>query len=143
MGFSGSSTNAASFIEDILNAASKRNRDANLAWGQEMEAEIERSRTKLAQQQQAELAAALARLDSRLTKRMTQTADYLSADTRKLVVDVCRRLAQQRAQDLNLISARFESADLNDTLKARQTDAILDTLLQVAELKLREGGDQK
>jgi hypothetical protein len=143
IGFGGSGTNAASFKEDILSAAEKRNRDANLAWGREVEAEIERSRNKLAQQQQAELAAALARLDSRLTNRMTQTAGYLSADTRKLVVDVCQRLAQQRAQDLNLIRARFESADENDTLKARQTDAILDTLLQVAELKLREGGDQK
>jgi len=143
IGFGGSGAGAASFKEDLLNAAEKRNRDANLAWGREVEAEMERSRAKLAQQQRAELAAALARLDSRLTNRMTQTAGYLRTDTQKLVVDVCQKLAQQRAQDLGLINARFESANENDTLKARQTEAILDTLLQVAEMKLREGGEQR
>jgi hypothetical protein len=100
-------------------------------------AEIARSHTDLTQQQKAELTAALDRVDSRMTRRLKLVEGSARDDAQKTAVDVYRIISQQRAQDLNLINLRFDGIEASSTLETRQTDAILNTLLQVAELKLK------
>jgi hypothetical protein len=58
-------------------------------------------------------------------------------DTQKLAVGLYKTISQQRAQDLDVINIRFDSIEASHAIDTRQTDAILDTLLQVAELRLK------
>jgi len=127
----------AALKEDILKTAEESNRAARAAWLQEVRAEIARSRTDLTEQQKAELTAALARLDSRFAGRLTLAENRMRDDAQKLAGDLYKTVSQQRAQDLGAISVRFESIEASSAVKERQTDAILDTLLQVADLRLR------
>jgi hypothetical protein len=58
-------------------------------------------------------------------------------DTQKLVSDMYRTVAQQRAQDLEAITLRFDSTEASNAIESRQTNEVLGTLLEVADLKLR------
>ncbi len=134
---------AAALKSDILQAAEEQNRKADLAWVRDLRAEIAASRTDLTQQQQALLVAALTNVESRLTNRITVTTDNVTANTRKSIVDLYQAVSLQRQEDLGTVNARVDSlADASDA-KARQTDAVLDTLLQFANLSLRQPGEQK
>jgi anti-sigma-K factor RskA len=135
--FGRSDFDAAAFKQDILTAAEKRNQESRIALIREMRSEIERSQTNLTQQQQVQLTATLARLDSRITGRIATSEGRVKDDTQKLVSDLYRVIAQQRAQDLEAINLRLDSTDANNAIKTRQTNEILGTLLQVADLKLR------
>jgi hypothetical protein len=135
--FGRSDMDAAALKNDILRIAGERDRQAQAAWIREVRAEIARSQTDSTRRQQTELAGALERLNSRLTERMTSAEGRMRNDTQELAVDLYRRVAQQRAQDFDVINARFDSIEASSAVKERQTDAILDTLLQVAELRLR------
>ena len=48
-----------------------------------------------------------------------------------------RTLETQRVQDLSSVNDRLNRITVNGEIKSNQTDAILETLLQVAELKLK------
>jgi hypothetical protein len=137
MSFGRNDIDVAALKKDILKSAEEKNREAGASWLQEARAEIARSRADLTRQQQTELTAALARLDSRFTGRLTLAEGRMRDDTQKLAVGLYKTVAQQRAQDLGIINVRFDSIETNHAIDARQTDAILDTLLQVAELRLK------
>lgn len=137
LGFTRSSVDIAALKKDFLRAAEEQNRRTTESFLREVRAEITGSRTDLTLQQQTELAAALDRVDSRMTGRLKRTEDRVREDAQKMAVDVYRTVSQQRAQDLNLINLRFDGIETKSALETRQTDAILDTLLQAAELRLK------
>jgi uncharacterized membrane protein len=137
MGFTRGSIDVTALKTDFLKAAQAQNQRAAGSFLQEVRAEIARSHTDLTQQQKAELTAALDRVDSRMTRRLKLVEGSARDDAQKTAVDVYRIISQQRAQDLNLINLRFDGIEASSTLETRQTDAILNTLLQVAELKLK------
>jgi hypothetical protein len=127
----------AALKRDILKAAEQQNQDTRANWLREVRAEIARSQTDLTQQQRAELAAAVAGLESRMNGRLTAAEDSMREDTETLAVNLYRTVAQDRARDLSLINLRFDSIEANNAIETKQTDAILGTLLQAAELRLR------
>jgi hypothetical protein len=135
--FSRGKMDAAAIKEEILKITAERNRAAAQAWMQQIRTEIENSRTDLTRQQREELTAAFARLNSRLSDRILQETDNVRIDTGALVSDMYKTVSQQRARDLALINNRFENTKELGAFKERQTNEILDTLLQVAELKLK------
>ncbi len=122
---------------DILKTAENSNREARDAWLQEVRAEIALSRADLTRQQQAQLAAGLAHLESSFIERLILTEGRMRDETQKQAVALYRTVAQQRAQDLDAINLRFDGMETYNAIETRQTDAILNTLLQVAELRLR------
>ena len=136
-GFTRGSIDVTALKRDCLKAAEEQNRRTQENFLQEVRVEIARSRTDLTQQQKAELTAALDRMDSRITGRLKLAEVRVRDDAQKMVVDVYRTVSQQRAQDLNLINLRFDGIEASSTLETRQNNAILNTLLQVAELKLK------
>jgi type V secretory pathway adhesin AidA len=123
--------------KDFLKAAEEQNNQARAAWLQEVYAEITRSRTDLTQQQKAELTAAMNRLDTRWTGRLNAAESRVKSDTRDMAVNLYRTVAQDRAQDLRFINLRFDSIETNNAIETRQTDAMIGTLLQAAELRLK------
>ncbi len=137
LSFGGNGINVEALREDILAAADAKTREAKAVWMDDVKVESARSISDLSQKQQKELTIALNRLDARLSEHILLAEDRVRADTQKLAVDLYRSISQQRAQDLNLIDLRLGRIEASNTIKARQTDAILDTLLQEAELRLR------
>jgi hypothetical protein len=128
---------------DILKAADERNREAALGWIQDLRSEINNSRMDLTQQQQVQLVGALTGLESRINNRISATADELKAGAQKNSLDMYQAVSLQRDQDMGRINTRFDTVVENFDAKARQTDTILDTLLQIANLNLKQPGDQK
>lgn len=128
----------AKFREDILADANRQGQEATTARIQEVRSEILHSQIELKRQQEVQIAAAMARIDSQTTGHITSSSAEVRKDTQNLVSDVYRVIAQQRAQDLEAINLRLDSADANNAIKATQTNEILGTLLQVADLKLRQ-----
>jgi hypothetical protein len=127
----------AALKKDLLDAAEKRNLEARSAWIQDVQNDISHSYDRLSQQQQAQIADALIRMDSRVTGRITNSEGQVRDDTRKLVSDLYHVISQERAQDLEAVNLRFESSDANEAIKTRQQNEILGTLLQVADLRLK------
>jgi hypothetical protein len=127
----------AALKKDLLDAAEKRNLEARAAWIQDVQNEISHSNDHMNQQQKVQLTQALVRLDSRFNGHLTNSEGQVRDDTRKLVSDLYRVVSQERAQDLEAINLRFDSNDANNAIKARQTNEILGTLLQVADLRLK------
>jgi anti-sigma factor RsiW len=122
---------------DILKSAEEQSRKSRNAWIQELRAEIERSNATLTRQQQAYLATELQRLSSRLSQRITRAEGNARTDAQGMVADMYQTVSRQRAQDLSIMDVRFDSIEAKNAVKTQQTEDILDTLLQVAELKLR------
>jgi anti-sigma factor RsiW len=137
MGFTRGSIDATALKRDFLKAAEEQNRRTAESFLQEVRAEIAQSHTDLTQQQKAELTAALDRVDSRMAGRLKLAEGSARDEARKMAADVYQTISRQRVQDLNLINLRFDGIEASSTLETRQTDAILNTLLQVAELKLK------
>jgi hypothetical protein len=137
MGFTRSSVDVAALKSDFLKSAEEQNRRTVEGYLREVRAEIALTRTDLTQQQKAELIAALDHMDSRIAGRMKLGEDRMRDDAQKMAVDVYRTVSQQRAQDLNLINLRFDGVETKNAVETQQTDAMLSTLFQVAELKLK------
>jgi hypothetical protein len=127
----------AALKRDILKSTEEQNNRSRAVWLQEVKAEITRSRTDLTQQQKADLTAAMNRLDSRWTGRLSAAEKRLNSNSKDVAADLYRTMAQDRAQDLKFINLRFDSIETNNAIKTRQTDAMIGTLLQAAELRLK------
>jgi predicted anti-sigma-YlaC factor YlaD len=128
---------------EILQTADEKNRQADLAWVQDLRSEMTQFYTDLTQQQQAQLLAALTALQSRLNSHITLTADDIRAGTQKSIVDLYQAVSLQRQEDLNGLNVRLDKIVEDNEIRARQTDAILETLLQIANLNIKQAGDQK
>jgi hypothetical protein len=137
LSFGHSDIDVGSLKKDILRTANENDHKAKAAWLQEVRAEIERSQAELARQAQNERTSALAHLDSLLTGRINLAEGRLRGYSQNLALNLFGTVAQQRAKDLQVINLRFDSIEENNAIETRQTDAILDTLLQAAELRLR------
>jgi len=128
---------------DILRAAEEKNRDLLLTNIQILRSEIAGTRADLTQQQQIQLLSALERVETRVNNRINLTAEDLKAGSQRSALDLYQAVSLQREQDVNATNARLDKVVENFESKARQTDAILETLLQIANLNLKQPGDQK
>jgi hypothetical protein len=137
LNFGANSIDVAALKNEILEAAEARSREGRAALIQEMRSEIARSGSDLSRKQHVELVKALMAADARFDRRLAQSEDNLRNDSQKMIAGLYQTVSQQRARDLDLINLRFASAQADDALKTQQTDEILDTLLQEAELRLR------
>ena len=142
MSFNSNVIDVAALREDILKTAEERNRQATAAWAQKVRDDIESSFTDLTREQRDELMTSLAQLDARLTGGLDTVETRMKDNTQKLETEIYQTVDQQRAQDLEVINLRFDSFELNNAIQGRQTDAVLDTLVQLAELSFREAGGQ-
>ncbi len=128
---------------DILRSTDERSREMALGYIQNLRSEIAGARADLGQQQQIQLIAALDRLETRVNTRISATAEDLKASTQSSAANLYQTVTFQRAQDINAVNARLDKVVDNVDVKARQTDEILETLLQIANLNLKQPGDQK
>jgi hypothetical protein len=128
---------------DILRAAEERNRGFLISNIQNLRSEIARTQSDLTHQQQGLLLASLDRMETRVNNRISLTAEDLKAGNQKSALDVYQAVSLQHEQDVNATNARLDKVVDTFESRSRQTDSILETLLQIANLNLKQPGDQK
>ncbi len=133
----GRTADPAAFREEILRAAGERQRAADEALVREIRAEIERARAESSARQREYVDATLAGFDRKVGARLAASEERTGEDARRLVAAAYQLSAQQRALDLNVINARFDTIEAVDAIKTRQTRDILGTLLEQTELRIR------
>jgi hypothetical protein len=126
---------------DILKTSEEKNRATAMAWIRDLRAELI-SRTDLTQQQQMQLVEALSGIETRLNGRMNATADTMRTGVEKANAELYQTVTLQRDQDLNQLNTRLDNVTEANTAKFRQTDEILETLLQIVT-NLKQPGEQK
>jgi len=98
--------------------------------------ELTQGNHSLSPTQQKWVLTSLGKVENRLNQQILTTGTLLQARNEQAVTRLTESFSRQREKDLTLIDASFRSLAQRDALKNEQTDAILDTLIQVAELKM-------
>jgi|SRR6266508_1935405 len=122
---------------ELVRLLEDRSRNNKLEILQTLRAEMARSESALSRKQRLVLETALSRLESRINHRIVDAAASLESANQRSLGDMYRTLETQRVQDLSSVNDRLNRITVNGEIKGNQTDAILETLLQVAELKLK------
>lgn len=122
---------------ELLRVLDERLRQERLHWIQAIKTEQSRSAPALSRRQQAELARVLASLEQRVNERIVTTSAALQTRWDKSLSDTYDSVQVQRQRDVMLALQRLDQLRKQEEVKASETDAILETLLQVAEVRLR------
>ena len=96
-----------------------------------------RSNKAIGREQRALLEQAINNVELRMGQLVSTTAASLEKKTDRSVQELYRKVSLERARDLAAIDNRMNLLAINGEVKSTQTDAILTTLLQVAELRMR------
>jgi hypothetical protein len=102
-----------------------------------VQAELKQSTTLSSQQQRQLLRAALESMETRFNNQLTSAGKALEARNDRALLSLIGAWQTQRERDLVRINASFDQMIAQGQLKERQTDNILNTLIQVAELKMQ------
>ena len=121
----------------ILEVVEERSRKENLEWVKAMRSEIAQSQKGLTQKQRVALETALASLEGRMVKHVETTARRLEERNDLSVANLYQTISRQRERDQSAFDAKLARLVMSGEIKNKQTDAILETLLQVAELRLK------
>jgi anti-sigma factor RsiW len=142
-GYPAATLDSSALKAEILKVADERNRELAAAYFGALRSELAATRSDLTQQQQVRMISALNALETSFNQRMEANGEDLRAGSRKSSVDLFQAISLQREQDMNAVNARIDKVIDDSEVKARQTDTILETLLQVANLNLKQPGEQK
>jgi Putative zinc-finger len=121
--------------QELLTAVEEKLRTERLQWVELVQSELRQSTTKLNQQQRQLFRTALEDLETRLNSRMDLAQTVLEKKNDQAFLTVYDAFQSQREQDLTRIYTGLTQMVARGAIKERQTDAILNTLLEVAELK--------
>lgn len=124
----------------IQRAVEERTQADDRRWAETLRAEMNRSLTDLTQQQRTVLEVALANLESRMGSQVATAVQAVKDDTSLSQQRLYQVVSLERERDLNQLSQRMNQLAVDGERKNSQTDAILETLLQVAELRLTNTG---
>ncbi len=128
---------------EILKAAEAQNREAMREWVQSLQVDLSYMRADLTRQQQAYLDVALSNLESQFNERIILASDSVRDGAERSMLQIYQTVSMQHQDDVEDLNARLDDVILTGDTRARQTDAILETLLQIANMSFRQPGDQK
>ncbi len=125
----------AAIKEELFRRLTAESTKENLALLAQLREEIENSKKALSDSQKALLRRTLSELENRIDGKIIQTAASVQDRTGETLAAYHRTLQLEREQDLLAINGRLNRIAASGYEKNRQTDEILETLLQVAELQ--------
>ena len=102
-----------------------------------VQTELKQSTTLISRQQRELLRVALESMETRFNSQLTTAGKTLEARNDQALLSLIGAWQAQREHDLARINVSFEHIQAQGQLKERQTDNILNTLIQVAQLKLQ------
>jgi Putative zinc-finger len=132
-----SPVNVDSLKADILQALEEKSRQERLLWVQDTRKELALSSRRLTQKQQKSLEAALAELEARVNDRMITRDLALQANWKQSLGDLYGTIQVQRKRDLLATKNGIDRLAARGEVRSSETEAILGTLLQVAEYKMK------
>ena len=121
---------------ELLRVLGERSHQEHQLWVQGVRQELTRSNLALNRKQQKLTETALAGLETRVNHQMLTREFALQASWKQSVTDLYQTLQTQRKQDLVLTKNRLDRLVVQGEMRSNQTDAILETLLQVAEMRM-------
>ncbi len=121
----------------ILQMVAERNRKEDLEWVRTLRAELAQSHKAITRNQRTQLEAVLGNLEARMNVHLDQTARALDDRTSQSLATFYQAMKRQRESDLALVDSKLDRLALSGEKKSNETDAILETLLQVADLKTK------
>ncbi len=127
----------------ILRVVEERNRKEELEWVRRLRAEVARSQRGFTGGQRALLATALENLENRMNSRVDETARVLDQRRAQSVTDLYKAVKLQQDSNLALVDAKLNRLAINGEKKNNEIDAILETILQVAELNTQQSPGER
>jgi hypothetical protein len=121
----------------ILQMAEERNRKDVLDWVRTLRVEIAQGNRRLDERQRTLLQAALTNVERRMDGTLSEAVQTIETTTDKSLSNLYATVNLQRERDVNAFNDRLDRVALTNETRNNQTDAILDTLLQAAELRLK------
>ena len=121
----------------ILKLAEERSRRDVAEWMRTLRAELARSSRAISREQNIVLAQALDNLETRMGTIVAAAATDLEKRSDQSIDDLYTKISTERTRDLAAVQDRIDLLAVSGEMKSSQTDVILQTLLQVAELRLR------
>lgn len=111
-------------------------RRENLELMRTVRSELEKSGSELSRRQRMMLETALSQVESRMNGRILATATTLENSTQRSMTHLLQAVDTRRERDLAAIHERLNRIVVNGEIKSNQTDVILETLIQVADLRI-------
>ena len=121
----------------LMRMISERNQRESLELARSLRAEMARSNKTLSREQTTLLAQVLDGVELRMTRFVAAAAGDLERKTDASMQELYRTVSLERANDRAAIENRINLVAANGEIKDTQTDAILETLLQVAEARVK------
>ena len=122
----------------ILQVAEERNRKDVLDWVRTLRGEIAKGNRRLDERQRTVLQAALTNVEKRMAGALSETVQTMETRTDRSLSNLYTTVNLQRERDVNTFNDRLDRVALTNETRNNQTDAILETLLQAAELRLKQ-----
>jgi len=130
------SANVEALKTDLLRVLEERSHQEHQVWVQDMRKELARSSLALTRKQQKLVDTALAGLEAQVDHQLRTRELALQASWKQSMTDLYQTVQAQRKQDLVLTRNHLDRLAVQGQMRNHQTDAILETLLQVAEMRM-------
>jgi len=118
----------------IARIVEEKNRKEELEWIRKLRAELAQSQRGFTRNQRTLLEAALGTLETRVNARVDETARTLDERRAQSLTALYQAIKLQQDSGLALVDAKLNRLAINGEKKNSEIDAILDTILQVADL---------
>jgi hypothetical protein len=121
---------------ELLRLVDEKSRADKLELARELRGELARFWSASNTRERAMLESALTSVEHRVNERIAGTASQLDERTGRALAAVYQSVETKQRQDLLAVDERLNRIAATGEQKSDQTDAILQTLLEVAELRL-------
>ena len=122
--------------QELTSLLQQKSQSERLEFISMLKEELTKTNRSLSSSQQQWVLASLRKVEDRLDEKILSTGTIIQAQNQQALANLSTSFSRQREKDLNLIDTGVRALARQDALKNEQTDAILDTLIQVAELKM-------
>jgi hypothetical protein len=122
----------------ILKTVMEKNRIEATEWVNSLRGEISRAQARLTARERASLLQALEAVDVRMNTRLQQAAVSLQDRNDRSIAGVYEAVSLERERLEAAVDARLSRLASSTESRNNQTDSILESLLQVAELRTRQ-----
>ncbi len=127
----------------ILRVVEERNRREEVEWVRKLRADLAQSRQGFTRGQRELLDAALVSLETRMNARVEESARTLDERRTQSLSALYQAIRLQQDSGLALVDAKLNRLALSGEKKNSEIDAILETILQVAELNSIQSPGEK
>ncbi len=122
---------------ELLRTLEENSRHQNMELAQSLRRELAKRNASSTRRQQKVFEVVLADWEGRMNERFLKTAAAIEDRTERSLAEMYRSIQKQRQTDFTLMTDRLNRVAAQGQVRSIQTDEILATLLQVADLSMK------